>query len=317
MDTVFRNYLCQVRARLHLKEELENQLISELSSHFYEKTSELKKQGLSDEEAAKKAIESFGAPEEVAQLLYEACSKGSMKDALKLSTPHFIVAALFASGLLHNFQVVLPAFGVVLVVAVSGWWRGRPDWLYSWIGYALMPLFAGVFLLLPVIQQVIMALFYGGSLPATGLLIGAVAFFLMALWIILTISVQVIRRDWLIASLMLAPVPIIACWLFHMHYGGGILGGSEFVHLNQPIAQALMVLGFTSVLFIRLRQRIIKTGVIITVSIISMMMIGQSFWGDIGFFGLMGLSLVSLTIFILPAITEALIGQGEPLSDRQ
>jgi uncharacterized membrane protein len=77
----------------------------------------------------------------------------------------------------------------------------------------------------------------------------------------------------------------------------------------------LLVLGFTSVLFIRLRQRLLKAGVAVTVLFISMMVVGQSLWGDVGFFGLLGLSLFSLLIFVIPAITSAAIGHGDPLLD--
>jgi hypothetical protein len=316
MQTEVRIYLEEVRSHLYLKTDLEKQLINELNSHLQQKIDDLTSQGLSEEDAIHQAILSFGRAENVARLLYEACCKGSWADALKLSFPHFLAAVLFVSSPLHKTEVLLPLFGIFISVSLFAWARGKPDWLYSWVGYTLLPLFAGGFLLAPAITQSFEAIFGEGAWPSTGLLIEVALYYLLTIWVVLRISLQVIKRDWLLASLMLAPVPIIGCWLFYTQQAGGFYAGMEFDYLNQPVAQALMVLGFTSVLFIRMRRRVLKAGVAITVSAISMMVVGQALWGDIGFFGLLGLSLFSMLVFIIPAITNAAIGHGDPLPDR-
>ncbi|MDD4635267.1 MAG: permease prefix domain 1-containing protein [Dehalococcoidales bacterium] len=315
MQPEVRIYLEEVRSHLYLRMDIEKQLTAELNSHLQQKINDLVMQGYSQEEAIKNAIISFGKAESVARLLYEACCKGSWIDALILSFPHFLAALVFVSNPLHKAEIILPIFGIFIAVSLFGWFRGKPDWLYSWVGYTMLPLFAGGFLLIPIVGQFINAVFAGGIFPPIGLFIGVGFYCLSAVWIVLKLSLQVIKRDWLLASLMLAPLPIIGCWLFHIQQTGGLFTGIEIEYLTQPVAQALLVLGFTSVLFIRLRQRLLKAGVAVTVLFISMMVVGQSLWGDVGFFGLLGLSLFSLLIFVIPAITSAAIGHGDPLLD--
>ena len=304
------NYLEEVRSHLHLAVATERQLIGELNAHFQEKLTELKEQGISDSEAIRIAIESFGRAKTVAQLLYEACSKGSWADALRISLPHIIVATLFIGHLLYNPATALTVFVFIVLVTLFGWWRGKPGWLYSWVGYALMPLLVGGFAFWPVINQAFTALIGNGVMPSTWMLVVAIAFYGLTLWLIVRITIHAVRRDWLLASLMLVPLPIVGCWLFSIEQAGGIFGGAALYHWDGSMALALGVLGITSIVFIRLRQRVLKGGAIVTVGAISMMMVGQSLWGDIGFFGLMALSIFMLIVLFAPAFIETVIGRG-------
>ncbi len=313
MQPEVRTYLEKVRSHLYLRADVEKQLITELNSHLQQKIDDLTSQDCPQEEAVRQAIFSFGEAESVARLLYEACCKGSWADALKFSLPHLLAAVIFASAPFHKVPVLLPVFVLFILVSLAGWLHGKPDWLYSWVGYTLLPLFAGCFLLLPITGRFINALFGSGSFSSWGTLIAAIGYYILSACILLNVSLHAIKRDWLLASLMLAPLPIISCWLYHMQQAGGFFTGADIEQLNQPVAQALIVLAFTAAVFVRLRQRVLKAGVIVTVLMISMMVVGQSLWGNIGFFGALGLSLFSLLVFIIPAVTNAAIGHGEPL----
>jgi hypothetical protein len=312
-----KHYLDEVKSRLYLRREVECQLIHELDSYFEEKIADLQKQGIPEEQAARKAIEDCGPPEKLSRLLYEACSRGSWTIALKLSLPHFLAAALFASSSLHKLEILLLAFAIVSSVSLYGWRRLIPDWLYSWVGYALLPLFGGGFLLLPLVWDTLTSVLSGNMIPAVGILLVIAACYMIGMWLVLRISMTVIKRDWLLASLMLAPVPIIGCWLFHLQQTTGMNGVASLPDLNQPVAQGLLLLGITSVLFIRLRPRLLKAGAIITVSSISMLSVGQSLWGNLGFWGLMGLSIFSLIFFLVPAVTHLFIARSQTLPDNQ
>jgi hypothetical protein len=174
-----------------------------------------------------------------------------------------------------------------------------------------MPLLVGGFAFWPVITQAFTALFGSGIMPSIWLLMVAVTFYGLAIWLLVRITIRVVRRDWLLASLMLVPLPIVGCWLFFIEQAGGVFGRAGLNHWDGSMALALGVLGITSVVFIRLRQRVLKGGAVVTVGAISMMMVGQSLWGDIGFFGLMALSLFMLIVLFTPALLEAVIGHGE------
>lgn len=315
MQPEVRTYLEDIRSQLYLRDDLEKQLIAELNCHLQQRISELTTQGYTTKEATELAINSFGNAESVSRLLYEACSKGRWTDAFKLSLPHFVAAAVFASSPLFKTEIIILILGIFIFVSLCGWLRDKPDWSYSWLGYSLLPLFAVGFLLIPTITQFVNALFGSASFPDASTMIMIAIYYILAIVILFRVSFHAVKRDWLLAALMLAPLPIIGCWLFHMQQANGIYTDAELNLFNRPVAQALFVLGFTSVLFIRLRQRVLKVGVAITVTAISMMVIGQTLWGDIGFFGLMGLSLFSLLIFIIPAVTNAAIGHGTSIPD--
>jgi hypothetical protein len=91
------SYLDEVQAHLHLDPRAESRVISELRSHFQEKVGDLQRQGMTEEEATRAALASFGDARSIARLMYEAHSRGSWMDALISCQPHFMLAALFAT----------------------------------------------------------------------------------------------------------------------------------------------------------------------------------------------------------------------------
>jgi hypothetical protein len=305
------NYLNKVQSHLYLSHEKELQLINELGSHLEQKLNDLKKEGLSEKDAVDKTIESFGKPSTLARLLYEAYSRGSWLEALMLSLPHFIVATLFAFHIIYIPFVAFLVFTMVVIITLNGWRGGKPDWLYSWIGYALMPLFAAGLALWPILSQFFAALMVGSAMPSSWLVLSAFVYFCFVIWFIVWISIRVIRRDWLLASLMLVPIPIIGCWLFLVQESGGLFSTNGVYHRDIFITLVLVMLGITTVIFTRLRQRILKGGAIITISTISFIMVGLSLWGEIGFFGLLSLSFFMLMVLFIPALIQQIIGHGE------
>ena len=140
-----RDYLNNVRAHLFLDPQTERRVISELYSYFQEKIAELQGNGLSEREATREAIRSFGRARVVATLMYEAYSKGSLTEAFLSAMPHIIVAGLFISHLWYH-PILLP-----IVFAQEGylepfyWWAntGVIDILFFKFIIALI----GVFLL--------------------------------------------------------------------------------------------------------------------------------------------------------------------------
>jgi hypothetical protein len=309
-----REYLEDVRSHLHLNAATEMQVLSELYSYFEEKLVELQERGIPYRDLAREAIESAGRPVVVARLMYEAYSKGNLTEAVLSSLPHLVVAWLFVSHLWRHPLLAPLAFILIVCVTLYGWWHGKPNWLYSWIGYSLLPLLVGGYLCRPLLEQIASFLIGEGKvLPGVWTLLLLGLFFFLSLWIIIRTTIRVVRRDWVLASLMLVPLPILASWIFNVEQMGGLfqLGNIALYQWDIPMASVLTLLGAAAAIFIRLRKRILKTGALITLGVIAGTIAGHTLWGYPGFLGLLAGASLILLFLLWPALLEARIGHGE------
>jgi hypothetical protein len=309
-----RNYLEEVRSHLHLDPLTEKRVIGELYTYFQEKVTELQEQGMSEREAAVEAIGRFGRARVVARLMYEAHSKGSWVEAVITSLPHLMIAGLFVSHLWRHLVLAPIVFASIVGVTLFGWWHGKPNWLYSWVGYSLLPLLIIGYGSRLILERAISFLLRGEGLLSSAWLVGLFSIFcFLSLWVIITTTIRVVKRDWILASLMLVPLPIVGSWLFNLEQLGGLFqnGSAALYRWDGVMALVLTVLGVTSATFIRLRQRVLKVGALVTIGSISVAMLGHNLWGGLGLVGILTLSLSTLVFLLTPALVEARIGHGE------
>jgi hypothetical protein len=309
-----RGYLTDIRLRLHLEPAIEKQVIGELHSHFQEKIDELHENGLSEEEAAREAVRSFGRTKVVARMMYEAYSKGDWSEALLSAFPHLIVACLFIFHLWYHPILASSVFIMLVGVTLFGWWRGKPNWLYSWIGYALIPLIIGGYASLTVLERTVSFFLSGsGSLPDIWILLLVGIFFTCSIWIIIRTTIRVARRDWILASLMLTPLPVLGSWLFNIERMGGLFNGglAAFSQWDTSMALVLFVLAVASATFIRLRKRIFKGIALLTLALISTTIIGNILWDNQGFFGFLTVSVLSLLFLLSPVLLQTRLSHGK------
>jgi len=72
---------------------------------------------------------------------------------------------------------------VVLSTTVYGWWRGKSTWLFPWMGYSLLPvIIAGLTLLF---------------LPKGWAWLAIIVYIPLAVWLILRVVGQTLKKDWL------------------------------------------------------------------------------------------------------------------------
>jgi len=306
-------YLNEVRRHLHLDPLTERRVLTELHTHFQERVADLQEQGVTEFEATKDAIRSFGRARVIARQMYEAYAKGSWIEALITSAPHLIVAVLFVTHLWRH-TVAPVIFGLMVCVTLFGWWRGKPNWLYSWIGYSLFPLLIGGFFSWFTAQQKIVAILQGNGDVSNWLsLLAILVFYLASLWLIIRTTIRVVRRDWVLASLMLVPLPILGSWLFNIERVGGFQSNPILLHQwDQAIALVLIVLSFSSAFFTRLRQRVLKAGAVVILGVIAGTITASSLWGPLSFLGLLLVSILLLLFLLSPAWLETRLGHGEP-----
>ena len=134
MLTVISNYLDNIRDNMRLDHSSEKEVIQELETHIEDEVQELRKAGLSEEEAADTCLTLLGSAKVVARQIYEAHSQGSWTQALLAATPHLLFGLLFALNWWRGVGWLLGMLALVLIMAVYGWWpEVGPGWPSSFI----------------------------------------------------------------------------------------------------------------------------------------------------------------------------------------
>ncbi|MCL5987239.1 MAG: permease prefix domain 1-containing protein [Actinobacteria bacterium] len=309
MSMRIKDFLEEVKSHLKLDPLTERQIIKELSTYFQDKIEELRGKGLSENDAIKAAIESFGRARNIAKLTYQAHSAGSITDALLAALPHFIVAGLFASHLWSNLGVLIGVLVVFVIVTLFGWWIGRPRWIYTWIGYSLSPTVIGTYLMLPVFRSTLSELLHQDMIAQKmWITLGVLLFFIFTAWVFIYTIIRVIKRDWILVTLMLVHLPVIAGWLLTLEQKGGLLNAdlTTLQFANIPMSITLLVLGVTSASFIKLRSRAAKIGALM---IIGPTALSLFVYASVGYPGMLKLLIVSVLMLIF-LLTPALLDAG-------
>ncbi len=292
MATSLSSYLNSIRDNLRLEPSAEKEVIDELQAHIEDKIQELKEAGLSEEEAANTCVRLFGSAKLVAHQLYEAHSQGTWRQTLLASMPHLLFASLFALSWWRGSGWLLIMLVLVLTMAVYGWWHGKPTWLFPWLGYSLLPVVvAGLSLL---------------YLPKGWSWLAILLYIPLALWLLYSITVQTIKRDWLYCSLMLLPVPTIIGWFLVVEPMGKFPEyWLERIHNFAPwIGLSFLALAVAVALFIRLRQRWLKVAVLVISGLLTLIVVACYAEGRLGLLALLVLIVVMLGLVLIPALLE-------------
>jgi len=286
------HYLNNVIDNLRLDPLSEGEVVDELEAHIEDRLQELREAGLSEEEAANSCVELLGSAKLVARQLYEAHSQGTWRQALLASMPHLLFGLLFALNWWQGITWLLVMLVLVLSMAVYGWWHGRPAWLFPWLGYSLLPVMVTGLLLL--------------YLPKGWLWLAIALYIPLASWLLYSIVVQTIKRDWLYGSLMLFPVPIVICWFLAVEREGRFPEYSlERLQDFAPwIGLSFLALAAAVATFIRLRQRWLRIAILIVSGLLILTVVAYYAGGRLGLPTFLVLILLMLSIFLIPALLE-------------
>ena len=292
MTTTLSYYLDVIRDNLRLDPSTEGEVISELETHIEDKLQELKDTGLSDEEAASTCMKLLGSAKQIGRQIYEAHSQGSWRHTLLASSPHLFFGLLFALNWWEGIGWLLIMLALALSAAIYGWWHGKPTWLYPWLGYSLLPVVGAGLLLL--------------YLPAGWSWVAILVYIPLALWLLYSIIIQTIRRDWLHSSLMLFPVPIIVGWLLAMKLEGEFpeFSTQHLYELAPWIGLSFLALAAAVAAFIRLRQRWLKIGILFVSGLSTLAMVAYYAEGRLSWPTFLVLILVMFGLFLTPALVE-------------
>ena len=285
-------YLESIRGSAKLGPSDETGVMSELKAHIEDKIKELTEAGLTEEEALKTCLGQMGNTKLIARQIYEAYSQGSWKQVLLASMPHLLFGLLFVLNWWHYPGWISIVLVLILATTIYGWGRGKPTWLFSWLGYSLLPvLTVGIVLL---------------YLPRGWSLLVLPVYFPLALWWLFHIIVQTTRRDWLLSTLMLLPLPIIAGWFLAISSSGKITEDSlRRVYYFAPwIGLSFLILAATIAAFIRLRQRWLRVGLLAASGLLTLSLVVYYSTGRLNTPTFLGLMLVMWGLFLAPPLLE-------------
>jgi hypothetical protein len=287
------HYLNRFKDCLHIDQNIKDGVAEELYTHLEEKTQELEENGLSREEASKIAVQSLGSPELIAQQIYETHAQGSWKEALFSALPHLLVALLFTSYYWQNIAYASIILALIVGIAIYGWRRGKPIWFFPWLGYYLMPVVITGILLL--------------SLPQGWGWIAALIYIPLALFVFIHIVRQTARRDWLYASLMLAPMLVTFSWFSSLGSGNELLASDWITRLQTNalwIVISFISLAGATIAFIRLKPRRYKILSLLIPPVVILLSVTMASRGHINSWGWLIL-FFSLSAFAIPVWMQA------------
>lgn len=291
------NYTDSLKDYLRLDPTIESNVVRELNAHLEDKSHELTETGLSEEEATATAAKLLGSPRIVAKQMYEVYSQGSWRQALFAALPHLLVAAVFVMHCWQNTFWLVGLLGAITGAVIYGWCHGKPAWLFPWLGYCLIPVISVGILLI--------------YLPGGWVWFAATAYVPSALLVIFSVTKQTIRKDWLFASLMLLPIPIVLGWMLALELEDKFLSYEQLHEFAPLIALSFAVLALTVATFIRIRQRWAKVGALLTLEVLILVLIGLSGKSAIGFSGWLILVLLALLLLLGPALLERKIREAD------
>jgi hypothetical protein len=292
MTTELSHYLENIRYNSKIDDADESEVISELEAHIEDKLQELTESGLSEEEAIKTCLGQMGSANSVARQIYGAYSQGSWKQVLLASMPHLLFGALFVLNWWQHVGWLSVVLMLIIGTTVYGWWHGKPTWVFSWLGYSLLPVLAVGLLLI--------------YLPRGWSLLAIPIYLPLALWWLFRIIIQIIRRDWLFSSLMLLPIPIIIGWFLAVSPGARFTEYSlQRVYYFAPwIGLSFLALALTIAAFIRLRQRWLRIGLLIISGLLTLTLVVHYTSGRLNTLTFVGLMLVMWGVFLVPPLLE-------------
>lgn len=291
MITELNHYLGSIRDNMRLDPSSEKEIIDELEAHVEDRFQEMREAGLSDEEAAEECIGLLGSARLVARQVYEAHSQGTWRQALLASMPHLFFALLFALKWWWGISWLPVMLSFIFGIVIYGWCRGKPAWLFPWLGYSLLPVVvAGLFLL---------------YLPKGWAWITILLYIPLVLWLLCYITIKGIKKDWLYSALMLLPVPSIVGWFLAVEQGGGFSGVSlEHLYDFAPWTElSFLVLAVAVATFIRLRQRWLKVVVLGLSGLVTLTMVIFAS-NRLSLFAFIGLVLLMVSFLLVPALLE-------------
>jgi hypothetical protein len=285
-------YLESIRYNAHLQGNDETGVMSELTAHIEDKLQELKDSGMSDEEAVTTCLGEMGDTKSIARKIYEAYSQGTWKHVFLATLPHIVLGFLFLLNWWQSPGWLAMSLILIITTTIYGWKHGQPTWVFSWLGYSMLPVIVGGILLL--------------YIPRGWSFLVLTIYLPLAVWSFFRIFVTTTKKDWLFSSLMLLPVAIFIGWFLALSPSGKLTEESmNKIYYYAPwIGLSFMALAATIAIFIRLRQRWLRITLLGVSGVITIGLIVYYSAGQFNNMTLLGPLMAIWAVLILPPLLE-------------
>ena len=302
MQSQLDTYLSALRGHLKTGAAARSNVLRELADHLEDRTDELVKSGLTREEAKTEAARRFGDPWTIGAELSVVHNQGTWIAAALTAAPHLLVAGLFASHRWLELQLLVPALLFATVVSIAGWRKHLPTWVYPWLGYLLFPLLLAGTVSAVTLGHAVWSIIARGYTPtdpwgwALGGFVGTIGLAFSAY-----LLVWASRRDWVQATLLVLPIPVLAAALF-VYERGAV---SSLAEADNQAALLLVFVAAVSAIVIRLVDRLIKIALIATALPIGFLLTTGALDPSLRASLALVLSLPALLLLIAPVIASA------------
>jgi hypothetical protein len=285
-------YLESIKSDARLEHSDETVIMTELESHIEDKLQELTSSGMTKEKAMKICLSQMGSTKSIARQIYEAYSQGSWKQVLLAAMPHFLFGLLFVLNWWQHPVWLSMVLVLVIATTLYGWSHGKPSWVFTWLGYTLVPVIIGGLMLL--------------YLPKGWSFLAVFAYVPLALWWIFRMIILTTKRDWLFSSLMLLPMPIIVGWYLAIAPTGNISEESvqQLYYFAPWIGLSFMGLALTIAVFIRVRQRWLRITLLAASGLVTLVLIVYHSTGYVNNLAFLGLLFAMWGVFFVPPLLE-------------
>jgi hypothetical protein len=261
-----RSYLDELRGTLEMDPAAADEVVRELETHAEDWLEDLRLRGEGEEGLAKVLQRHFGRPRVLARLLREAHTRATWQEASLAAAPFLLTGALFATHLWHNPLVLCALAAFVVSVTLGAYWHGKPSWFYTWAGTALTIVALFGYLAFLTLRAHAPALVDGTKNPfiLQGVA-GSALYYPLAVLVLLWCTTVVVRRDWVLASVMLSPLLPVTMWLVAVHRAGGLLAPtwSQVTGYDNLLAGTFLGMALAVTAIIRTPSRTLKVATLV------------------------------------------------------
>lgn len=309
MTRPVQGYITELSEHLHLPPSQEGEILRELQGHLEDRAQELADSGMSIDASLNQAMREMGESRAVASSLYEVHSRRSWYHAGLAALPHVLLSLMFALHIWAAPIWVSLALGIALIISVLGWRAGRPTWTFPWLGYVLMVPLISWGLAMSAVGYGAWGIITTGSLPfGIPLYLGSLLYVGVSLWIVIRIVSRVARKDWLMASLTVLPIPFLAYWFLYFYDNdelftpSGERVGQSLQEVDSSAAIVFLILAIATAVFFRVGRRAVRVALLAITAPSIVILAWVSYQGGVGQMAVCGFAALSLIVLFAPAL---------------